>query len=387
MALLKIHLHRNLRRTVMRGHPWIYRESITKPPQLPNSQICQVIDSKNEPLAWAMYDPHSPLSLRILSLEKKIPDFDLFETRFADAYKLRKAVVSKQTDSYRLLNGEGDLLPGLICDIYGKIAVLQFDGQGSNEFWDKIKITNWLLNAKVVTSVVEKFRRNSDGGIQLLGGEKFDPLIIATENGVKFKVDIENGQKTGFFLDQRENRNYIRSVSKDSTVLNLFSYTGGFSIYAGLGGAKNVASLDVAQGAIDLANESWKLNGLNPADHTGLCVDVFEYLKSNSDRWDHVIVDPPSMGHSEDQKDRAKAKYIELFTAAMKKVKPQGQISLSSCSSHISFEDFYEIMTEALSESRRRGRILRVSGQGPDHPFPHSAKELQYLKFIHLVLN
>ncbi len=387
MALLKVHLKRNLRRTILRGHPWVYREALTKAPEASKAQLTQVSDGKNEFLAWAIYDPHSPLSLRILSVEKKAPDLSFFRDRFSLALKLRRNSINSSTNCYRLFNGEGDLLPGLICDVYDRLAVLQFDGQGPSEFWDKNQIAQWLLETKVVDSVVEKFRRHTQGGLELLAGQTLDPVMTVLENGVKFKVDVEHGQKTGFFIDQRENRNYLRSTSKDLSVLNLFSYTGGFSVNAGMGKAKKVVSVDIAQGAIDLACENWKMNGLESSLHEGLAVDVFDYLKNSNELWDHIVVDPPSMGHSEEHKTRAQNKYIELFTIAMKKVKSEGQISLSSCSSHISFEDFYEITTESLSQSRRRGRLLRVSGQGPDHPFPNSARELQYLKFFHLVLN
>lgn len=391
MSKLQIHLNRNLRRTVLRGHPWIYKDAINGAPNVAKAQLCQVLDGKNEPLAWAYYDPHSPLRLRILSLDKKPPTFETFEARFKQAVQIRRAVISENTDSYRLFNGEGDLLPGLICDVYNKIAVLQFDGQGANEFWDKKRIADWLIKEKVCLTVIEKLRRHTEGGILLLAGEPISVETqnetIATEHGIKFKVNLEKGQKTGFFLDQRENRKYIQSVSKGMSVLNLFSYSGGFSVYAGIGGAVKVASLDIAEGAIDLAEQNWALNGLDPEKHTGLCVDVFEYINTTHDIWDHIIVDPPSMGHSEEHKDRAKTKYIELFSAVAKKIKPQGQLSVSSCSSHVSFDDFFEIINESLSVAKRRGRILRVSGQGPDHLFPHSCHELRYLKFVHLILN
>ncbi len=387
MSKLQIHLHRNLRRTVLRGHPWIYKDAVKLPSQIKTAQLCQVMDGKNEFLAWAYFDPHSPLCLRILSLDKKPPTFEVFEKRFEIALQIRQSVLSKNTDSYRLFNGEGDLLPGLICDVYNGIAVLQFDGQGANEFWEKPKIASWLIQSKVCKTVVEKLRRQTQGGIVLLAGEKSEEEVIATEHGVKFVVNLEKGQKTGFFLDQRENRHYIQSVSRGLSVLNLFSYSGGFSVYAGLGGARKVASLDIAEGAIELATRNWELNGLPKENHTGLCVDVFEYLNTATDVWDHIIVDPPSMGHSEEHKERAQSKYTELFATVAKKVKPGGQLSVSSCSSHISFEDFFEIINESLSQAKRRGRIIRVSGQGPDHPFPHSCHELRYLKFVHLILN
>ncbi|MBX3040554.1 MAG: class I SAM-dependent rRNA methyltransferase [Bdellovibrionaceae bacterium] len=386
MAKLKVKLSRNLRRSVMRGHPWIYKENIVSPGPVDKAQLCQVVDTKGE-LAWAIYDPHSPLSLRILSTDKAPPNQVFFEKRFTRAHTLRSHVRSDLTTAYRLFNGEGDLLPGIVCDVYNDIAVLQFDGQGPSEYWDKSFVAQWLIKNTHCKSVIEKTRRNTDRTTELLAGEDRDPEVVIKENGVLFKVNLEKGQKTGFFLDQRDNRDYIRRTSEGKSVLNLFSYSGGFSIYAGLGRARKVASLDVSKGAIALAEENWAMNGLEPAQHTGLCVDVFEYLEGDVEMWDHIIVDPPSMSHSESQKQLAKSKYIEVFTAAAKRVRPQGELSLSSCSSHVSFNDFFEIIDETLSNARRRGQILRVSGQGPDHPFPHASHEQRYLKFVHLALD
>lgn len=391
LARLKIKLARNLRRSILRGHPWVYRDALASfPAQVERAQLCQVLDSKGE-LGWALFDPHGALTLRMLSTEKAPPQQAYFEMRFAQAYALRGSIRSSQTDGFRLFNGEGDLLPGLICDVYGTVAVLQFDGQGPSEFWDRDLIAKWLLEKTVCKTVIEKTRRGmGDRAIIHLAGETTSMEAVIRENGALFKIDLEKGQKTGFFLDQRDNRAYVRQISEGKSVLNLFSYTGGFSIYAGLGKAKRVASVDVSRGAIETAEENWRLNGLDPSKHEGLCVDVFEYLKDAKDAkedWDHIIVDPPSMSHSEEQKHAAKMKYIEVFAAAANRVRERGEISLSSCSSHITFDDFFEIIEESLSQARRRGRILRVAGQGPDHPFPHVSHEFRYLKFVHLALD
>lgn len=387
MAKLKIKLSRNLRRSIKQGHPWIYKDAVIAPSSaVPQAQLAHVTDAKGE-LAWAMYDPHCPLSLRILSADKAPPNAQTFIKRFEKALQLRHSVQNPHTTGFRLFNGEGDLLPGLVCDVYNNIAVVQFDGKGPGEFWDKNLICDWLLKQSFCKSVIEKTRRSTDRSIELLGGANPEPVVVIKENGVNFKVNLEKGQKTGFFLDQRDNRNYIRQVSRNKSVLNLFSYSGGFSVNAGLGEASRVASLDVSRGAIDLAIENWSLNNLPAARHEGLCVDVFEYLEGAAEMWDHIIVDPPSMSHSENQKSVAVAKYIELFTAAAKRVRTGGELSLSSCSSHVSFDDFFKIITESLSEARRTGQILRVSGQGPDHPFPHACPELRYLKFVHLILD
>jgi 23S rRNA (cytosine1962-C5)-methyltransferase len=384
--VLKVKITRNLRRNIMRGHPWVFREAIESPGKVDRAQLARVVDAKGD-LGWGYYDPHGTFALRILSTEKQAPTAAFFAERFAKALKLRANVRSADTNAFRLFNGEGDLLPGLVCDVYDKIAVVQFDGQGPGEFWDKQMIAMWLLANAGVTSVVEKTRRSTERSMELLAGEPAASEVVVREHGALFKVNIEKGQKTGFFLDQRENRLYVRQNNRGKSVLNLFSYTGGFSIYAGLGGARRVASLDIAQGAIDLAQENWRLNGLPPGAHQGLCVDVFDYLRGDTEMWDHIIVDPPSMSHSESGKETAKLKYIEVFAAAAKRVTAQGELSLSSCSSHITFDDFLEIIEEALSQARRTGQILRVSGQGPDHPFPHANRELRYLKYVHIALD
>lgn len=406
MAKLKIKLSRNLRRSIMQGHPWVYREAIERPSvNMPNSdvrvttnraQLCQVLDSKGE-LAWAIYDPHGPLALRVLSTESQPPSSAFFFKRFERAFLLRKSVRDQgSTTAYRLFNGEGDLLPGLVCDLYGSIAVIQFDGQGPGEFWDRTMISRWLLEKTPCKTVLEKIRRpeaqadekdEPKARVELVGGESWTNEVIIHEIGVAFKVNLEKGQKTGFFLDQRDNRNYLRQGARDRSLLNLFSYSGGFSVNAGLGGATRVASLDISKGALDLATENWALNHLNPSIHSTLCLDVFDYLRGEKEMWDHIVVDPPSMTHSESQKALARSKYIELFTAAAKRVSKQGELSLSSCSSHIDFSDFFEIIGESLSQARRKGQIQRVSGQGADHPFPHICPELRYLKYVHLALD
>lgn len=370
----------------MRGHPWVYKDAVVAPGAIVKAQLCQVVDPKGE-LAWAMYDPHSPLCLRIISTDKIPPTDDFYAKRLARAYALRSHVRSKATNAYRLLNGEGDLVPGLVCDVYADTAVLQFDGQGPSEFWDREFVANWISTNTDCKTVVEKHRRSSDRPLDVLVGKLENPEVTILENDARFIVDIEKGQKTGFFLDQRDNRKYVRDMSAGKSVLNLFSYSGGFSINAGLGGASRVASLDISKGAIDLAERSWIVNGLDKSKHEPLCVDVFEYLSNATENWDHIIVDPPSMGPSESKKEAAAAKYVEVFAAAAKRVKPRGDLSVSSCSSHISFEDFLQIIEEALSLARRRGQILRVSGQGSDHPFPHACHELRYLKFVHLALD
>lgn len=402
-SFIKVRLTRNLRKSILQGHPWVYREAIDSTVFSGNSksQLCRLEDNKGF-LAWAIFDPHSPLALRILSTENESPDprGRFLEKQISRAFDLRKSWLDSHTTAFRLLNGEGDGLPGVICDIYGQTAVLQFDGQGPSEFWDRKMIAEKLqqtLHESLptglsLTRVAHKVRRpgKDQVPIELVTGEPIDKengTLSVLENQAKFHVDIVRGQKTGFFLDQRENRLFVRHISRGKSVLNLFSYTGGFSINAGLGGAKHVTSVDLAEDIIRECEEGFRRNGLSTSTHTGIAGDAFEFLKSTKESWDLVIVDPPSMSHSEERKNVAVEKYIDLFQQAIRKVRKQGEVSLSSCSSHISFEDFHAIVTESLSKARRKGTVMRITGQGPDHPYPNACPELRYLKFFHLALD
>lgn len=380
--MIRAQLIRNLRRNVMRGHPWIYRDAIKMTKSNSSSTMAEVSDQKGKFLAWALYDPSGPLALRVLSLEKKPPGAPYFKGLLLKAKERRSFLDFERTSGYRLLNGEGDRLPGLVCDIYDQTAVIQYDGEGAQRFWSEYPIADWLDELLGLKSIVNKTRGSYES---VKGSEPETPTLIK-ENGLTFAIDIIHGQKTGFFLDQRDNREYVRSISHEKSVMNLFSYTGGFSIYAGAGGASEVLSVDLAKPALKMAEESWRLNELPEGRHSTEAVDVFEFMERDQRMWDMVIVDPPSMAHSEKQREAAISKYVDLFAKATRKVKKGGHLILSSCSSHVSFEDFFTIVTECLSAASRRGLILRVSGQGADHPFPHILPEMRYLKFIHLHL-
>lgn len=378
----RIQLTRNLRRNVLRGHPWIYREAIKIIKEDANSSMTELTDQKGKFLAWTLYDGSGPLALRVLSLEKKPPNEIYFKNLLQAAIFRRSFLDLSKTNGYRLINGEGDRLPGFVCDVYDKTAVIQFDGEGAQKFWSKYPVVDWLKDLTHCETIVNKTR----GSYQHLKGDEPKSPTIIKENGLLFAVDIVQGQKTGFFLDQRDNREYVRSIAKDKSVMNLFSYTGGFSMYAGAGGASEVLSVDLAKPALKMAEESWELNKFPKEAHQTKAADVFDFMESDQRVWDIVIVDPPSMAHSEKQREAAITKYIDVFSKAAKKVQKGGHLVLSSCSSHVSFDDFFSIITESLSLASRRGLILRVSGQGADHPFPHILPEMRYLKFVHIHL-
>ncbi len=384
--MLKLQLAKDLRKNILRGHPWVYKEAL-KPFRSEAPGLCQLLDNKGKPLGWGLHSPQSPLAVRVLSTEKKPPNINTFTSRILGALQTRQSLLPNETNAYRLLNGEGDNMPGLICDIYNRLAVVQFDGPDCREFWQQQSLWDWMLENLPVETLFLKPRARDEGDGQILGTPLSVDTVLIRENGVVFEVNFREGQKTGFFLDQRDNRQYVKNLARGRRVLNLFSYTGGFSVYAGLGDAQHVTSVDIAQSAIAMASLNWRHNKLPDNKHTGLCADVFDFVKTSQQKWDLVIVDPPSMTHSEKTKNAAMKSYTDLFTKTFQLVQDEQHICLSSCSSHIQFDDFFEIINESLSQVRRTAKILRVSGQGADHPYPHYCPEMRYLKFVHLQLN
>ncbi len=378
----KLKLSRNLRKSILRGHPWVYGSALEKVGAAKSGEMVQVLDSKGAHLAWAFYDKDHDFALRILSLDKAPPSRAVFAKKLQNALALR--LFNAETTAYRLLNGEGDSLPGMVCDRYEDVAVLQFDSEPLEKFWLSQGVVESLQEFFDWTCIINKSRHHKEP--VFLKGQLSNSISIQ-ENQVAFSINVLEGQKTGFFLDQRENRQYLSRFSQGKSFLNLFSYTGGFSIYAGVGGARQVTSVDIAPNAIENAHFNWQLNGLEKACHKGVVKDCYEFLKETKELYDMIMVDPPSMAPNEKSKPQAIKKYTDIFAMAAKRLPAEGHLFLSSCSSHINFDDFSAIIDEALSQARRTGRVLRVSGQGSDHPFRHIHPEMRYLKFYHLVLD
>lgn len=388
--MVKLKLTRALRKKLKQGHPWVYKDAfqVVKGDSAGKASFSSIVDAKGE-VCKGIYDPTSKLGFRALgfkSLSKEELNSELNRT-----YKIRKAFDPLKTNAYRLIAGEGDCFSGFICDVYGDVAVFQFDGEGMKQFWLNLPMAELVLNldgGEIFKTVVLKSRGNKKN-LKILAGEVLEsPILKFRENGILFETDLAKAQKTGFFLDQRDNRDYVRQISRGKEVWNIFSYTGGFSVYAGVGGAHKVYSVDISKGAIEQSVINWKINGLEQAKHEGLCCDAFDFLKAEQKlKADILIVDPPSMASSKDSKEAAFKKYINLFSNASRNVKKGGDLILSSCSSQMSFEDFKEIAAEALSSAHKKGRVLRVSGQGLDHPYPHACEEFRYLKFMHINLD
>lgn len=385
--MTKLKLTRNLRKRLKQGHPWVYQDAfqVIKGDSAGKASFASIVDSKGE-VCKGVFDPKSRLGFRSLNLKSLSREEIQSEVR--RAYKIRKAFDPLKTNAYRLIAGEGDGFAGFICDVYDSVVVFQFDGASMEDFWLSLPLAEIILGLDEKFKTVVLKSRENKRELKILAGDDLEsPILRFNENTVLFETDLAKAQKTGFFLDQRDNREYIRQISFGKTVWNIFSYTGGFSVYAGMGGAEKVYSVDISKGAIEQSVINWKINALDESKHEGMCVDAFEFLKNERLKADMLIVDPPSMTSSKDSKAIAFKKYTDLFSHAARNVKKGGDLILSSCSSQVSFEDFKEIVSEALSVAGKRGRVLRISGQGMDHPYPHACEELRYLKFMHINLD
>ena len=379
-------LARDRVRSLKRGHPWVFGEYLTAQPGAPAGSFALLRAKDGSVVAQGFYDHGSHLAFRACAVNPQRLDNQLIGSRLAQALGLRRQLFDQQTTGFRLLNGEGDGLPGLVCDLYGDAAVIQLDGSGPAGFWKLDAISEWLAVHAGCTGVMRKRRAGEGEEIsQVLRGQVAKSPADFVENGLRFEADLWKGQKTGFFFDQRENRERIRTLAGGRRVLNLFSYTGGFSLYAAAGGAASVTTVDSAKEAVAAAGRNWELNGFPAAQHEAVAADVFEFLqaaKSARRSWDLVIVDPPSFAPGKQHVDAAREGYIRVFASSLGVTTPGGSFAASSCSSRISPELFIEICEEAFSKAKRRGAVLGVFGQPADHPFPLACRELQYLKFV-----
>lgn len=381
---VQLRLRKDLLRSIKRGHAWCFSYAL-EPAEAPSGSVAALWDRKQDKqIASGIYDPEHPISLRICQTETPFTlDDQWMCRRLMNAAKLREQFFDSGTTGYRFIAGEGDGLPGLIIDFYGDVAVMKLDGGAPQEFYSPAGIAEWLVDNTCVQTVVLRSRMRGQPGEVIAGPAPRNPVPFL-ELGMKFTADVINGQKTGFFLDQRENREIIRRASCGSSVLNLFSFSGGFSIAAGVGGASSVTSVDVAGPAIAAADQHWQLNGLPDDAHTGIVADCFEYLDASvkeGRRWDVVVCDPPSFAPSEKAKERAVPAYKKLAQLSAKATSPGGLLALASCSSHIDRDEFAAINQEALGTVRRKPVLISERGLPPDHLTPAAMKELRYLKF------
>jgi len=379
-----VRLVKDLGRHLRAGHPWIWRDALA-PVRLPAGSVVDVVDAGGRFLARGLFDPGSPIAVRVYTLDAAQPlDGALVDRRLADAAQLRLSVIDLDTtDAYRLCNGEGDRLPGVVVDRYASTAVVRFDGAAAATLSDHVVHAVLRLGAPLgITSVYERARH---GAGRVLAGDEPPEVVEVRESGLRLGVDVKRGQKTGTFLDQRDNRLAIRRFAAGIDVANLFSYTGGFSLSAALGGARRVTSVDQAPAALEAARADFTRNGVDPEQHGFERAEVFEWLAqaaAQRRRFGLMVVDPPSFAPSEKSLKGALSAYRDLFERSLSLVEPGGLLAAASCSSHVDLEAFLAALRDAGERAGVALRVLEVRGQPPDHPTTPAFKEGRYLKFV-----
>ncbi|WP_430809763.1 MULTISPECIES: class I SAM-dependent rRNA methyltransferase [unclassified Carboxylicivirga] len=371
-----------------RYHPWVFSGAVkgVKGPELQEGDIVEVRDSMDNFLALGHYIIGS-IAVRILSFEQLPINYSFWKSRIQKAYELRKAVGlidNKNTNAFRLVHGEGDYLPGLIIDYYNGTAVVQMHTVGM--YLEKDNIAKALQ--EVLGDRLQSIFNKSEGtmpykaDIEAVNGYIYGKSSekIALENGLQFKVDWERGQKTGFFVDQRENRSLIEHYSKDREVLNMFCYTGGFSFYAMRGGAKSVHSVDSSERAIQITKENVDLNFPDDTRHEAFAVDAFKYLNKIKNKYDLIILDPPAFAKHVNVVKNALQGYRRLNAKALEQIRPGGILFTFSCSQVISKEQFRTMVFSAAARADRKVRILQQLTQPADHPVDIYHPEGEYLK-------
>ena len=382
----RIFLKRGKEESLKRFHPWIFSGAIQHMNEEPEEgEVVEVFTSENEYIATGHFQIGS-IMIRVLSFNHEAIDQSFYERRLAIAFDVRRSigVIDGENNTYRLVHGEGDNLSGLVIDIYGNTAVMQAHSVGMHR--ERAVIAKALKNVmgeelknifyKSETTLPFKAELGQENGF-LLGGETDD---VAIENGLRFHVDWLKGQKTGFFVDQRDNRKLLERYAKGRKVLNMFCYTGGFSFYAMRGGAELVHSVDSSQKAIDLSRANVELNFPNDARHEAYAEDAFRFMEKMETPYDLIILDPPAFAKHKDALRNALKGYTRLNRKAFEKIQPGGILFTFSCSQAVNKDQFRAAVFTAAAQSGRNVRILHQLHQPADHPINIYHPEGEYLK-------
>ena len=389
----RVYLKKGRETPVLRGHPWIFSGAIgVVEGDRDAAGVADVYDDQRHWIARGLYNPRSQIRVRLLTAEQEAIDRDFFRRRLAQASALREKPLAGITNGYRLVNGEGDFLPGLTVDRYADFFVCQFLTAGIEQF--KEVIVDCLQEIFPAAGIFEKSEgkvREEEGleaSVGVLAGAAPPDLIQIEEHGLKFAIDLRRGQKTGFFLDQRDSRLLLSTLAQDRTVLNCFAYSGAFSVYAFSGLAKQVISLESSRPALELAEKNLGLNGFTGAPGELLKADAFRYLKECRSGFDVIVLDPPSLAPRRSDVTAATGGYKFLNLHALRLLEPGGLLLTFSCSQHLSLDLFQKVVFGAAVDARRRVAILKRLGHPLDHPVSLHHPEGEYLKgFVLKVLD
>lgn len=380
--MLKVILNKNEEAEKLAGFPWIFNNEINSfEGNVVNGDVCKVLTIARKFVCYGFLNTNSKIMVRILSLnENDVIDRDFFKNKMKYAIEHRLKLGWNAT---RLIFSEADFLPGLVVDKYGDYLSVQFMSLGMDKIKNMIvDLLVELTNCKGIYERSDMPVREKEGLEQTKGFlySKFDPRVECEEDGIKFIVDIENGQKTGYFLDQKLNRDILRLYAKDSYVLDAFSNVGGFALHACKYGAKHVDACDISQRACDEIMNNAKLNNYTQLE--AKCVDVFDFLRDekNKDIYDLIILDPPAFSKNKDTLKKAYRGYKEINMQAMKIIKSGGYLLTFSCSQHMTPDLFMKMVNEAAHDAQRIVQFLDFRIQSPDHPALLQSEEQLYLK-------
>ena len=387
--------------TIVRaGHPWLFADSIHELNRAGQAgELAVIFDRKDKFLAVGLFDPDSPIRVRILHAGKPATiDAAWWQARLEQALGRHRNLFDAQTTGYRLIHGESDGWPGLVLDRYDTTLVLKIYTAAWLPRLDEITA---LFHEKIPSErIVLRLSRNIQAGVERrtpvrqdgtiifsqLAELEFGAPIIFLENGVCFEADVLRGQKTGFFLDQRENRREVETLARGRRVLNAFSFSGGFSVYAARGGAKSVTDLDISAHALESAKRNFALNknfpGVDVCRHETVQADAFERLAAGADKFDLIVLDPPSLAKGAAEREGAIRAYERLNSLGIQKLARDGILVAGSCSAHVLAADFFDAVRRAAMKSGRQFTELKTLQHPPDHPA--GFKEAEYLKVIYL---
>jgi len=381
---------------VRKGHPWIFDQSIKKQNAEGKSGDLAILfdNKKNKFLAVGFYDPTSPIRIKILQANKPTNiNADWFKSKLQEAYNKRLPLLKTNTNSYRLIFGENDNLPSFIADIYNSVLVVKLYAT----FWlpylkdilpELLKISNTqTLVLRLSRNVQKEGNEHNLKDGQVIHGELENEVVIFKEHGVLFSANVIKGHKTGYFLDHRANRKKVGEMAKGKTVLDVFSYAGGFSVHALVGGAKAVTSLDISAPALELAKENANLNTYS-GKHNIIVGDAFEELEklvNHRIKFDIVVIDPPSFAKSKDEIEGAIISYEKLARLGIELVQKGGTLVLASCSSRVTSDVFFELVEEVMTSAKTNYTILEKTKHDIDHPI--GFKEGAYLKCVYIQVN
>jgi len=380
-----LRLTKALERVVHEGHPWVFAEALEG--EATPGAVTTLLDRSGAFLARGIAE-EGAIGLRVWSTDRRESlDATFVQARLELAARLRERVIDDETSAYRLVHGEGDRLPGVVVDVYGatdagpRYAVMRFDGAVSEATFVRDALIAWLRERGIDT-LLHKRGRKGETRVDVVFGDGPREILAVRERGMTLLADLIHGQKTGLFLDHRESRFRVRQLARGLRVLNLYAYTGGFSIAAGLGGAEHVTTVDVAPNAVALAEEGWRRNGLEPERHRAVAADVPTFLAEDDARFDLIVADPPSFAPSERAKPAAIDAYTKLHASCLARLERGGFYLAASCSSHVRGSDFEATLREGARKARARLQVLDRWGGASDHPRLIAFPEGDYLDCV-----